>query len=69
MSQQQTFLNENGEPVNHYGLTQEEVERLEARADFFDALSDIQRSRCAEDDSASEGYTWRQMRQPSKREE
>ena len=45
------------------------IERLEAKADFFNELAEIQMSRIAENDSASEGYTWRQVRQPSKQTE
>ena len=42
------------------------IERLEAKADFLNDLAEIRMSRIAENDSASEGYTWRQVRQPRK---
>ena len=42
--------------TNPYGLTEEEVERLEARADFLDDLAEIQASRRADDHYEAGGF-------------
>ena len=40
------------------------IERLEAKADFFNELTEIRMSRIAENDN--EPYTWRQVKQPQR---
>ena len=50
---------------NPYGLSEEEVERLEARADFLDELAEIRNRNVAS--NCTEGYTWERVKQPKER--
>ena len=47
---------------NPYGLTEEEVAKLEAGADIYAELMEKRLSKLPESDK--EGYTWEQVKQP-----
>ena len=43
------------------------TDKLESRAHFVNELAEIRQRKIAENDSATDGYTWRQVRQPQGR--
>ena len=43
------------------------TDKLESRAHFVNELAEIRQRKVAENDSATDGYTWRQVRQPQER--
>ena len=67
---QQVFLSDCREcgrcaQVNASNLCEDCTDKLEARAHFVNELAEIRQRKIATGESETEGYTWRQMRQPS----